>query len=62
MIVLAGGLPSREIVSLVHIISVTLTFSRNLKGAGFGRRPFSPRRMLVAQKSRLRRKGIFDGR
>ena len=33
-------LPSSEIVSLVHIVSVTLTFSRNLKGAGFGRRPF----------------------
>jgi hypothetical protein len=40
MIILAGVLPSSEIVSHVHIISVTLTFSRNLKDAGFGRRPF----------------------
>jgi hypothetical protein len=62
MIVLAGGLPSSEIVSLFHIISVTLTFSRNLKGAGFGRRPFFAATTLVAQKSRLRTNGIFNGK
>ena len=62
MIVLAGVLPSSEIVSLSHIISVTLTFSRNLKDAGLRQTPLSsPRRMSVAQKSRLRTKGIFDG-
>jgi hypothetical protein len=55
-------LPSSEIVSLVHIVSVTLTFSRNLKGNASADALSSPRRMLVAQKSRLLTKGIFDGR